>query len=120
MVCYSCTNSAHTVDKQITIRQKINCAIALSNATTTIKSYADPASGSQHAAVSYDASTQWLATAYNSIDDYFSNAYITDCGAFTSCALYDSDCTTAHNTKAKIDASTYALSVTQNIDAGYT
>ena len=46
VVCYSCTNSGHTVDKQITIRQKINCAIALNNATTTIKSYADPASGS--------------------------------------------------------------------------
>ena len=76
--------------------------------------------GSQHAAVTYDASTQWLATTYNSIDDYFSNAYASDCNAFTTCALYESDCSTAHNTKAKIDSSSFALSVTQNIDAGYT
>jgi hypothetical protein len=111
-VCYSCTNGVQTINKEINIRQKINCAIALSNATTTIKSYADPASGTQLAAVTYSASTQWLDTIYTGPTTYFSNAYSADCGAITTCSLYESDCSTAHSTKARIDASTFALQVT--------
>jgi hypothetical protein len=43
VVCYSCTNFAHTITNQVTIRQKINCAIALtSNSTSLMKNYVDP------------------------------------------------------------------------------
>jgi len=57
-VCYSCTNYKHTMTNQITIRQHINCAIALnSNTTSLLKSYFDPVSGSvNYAAIPYAAS----------------------------------------------------------------
>ena len=89
----------------------------MSNATQIIQNYVLTPTGSQNAAVTYNSATQWLATAYTGVSSYFSNAYSADCGAVTTCTLFDSDCTTAHSTRAKIVSN--ALSVTQNVEAGY-
>ena len=50
----------------------------------------------------------------------FSNSNSADCGGFTTCYPKPSGCTGVYSGQASIDASTQALSIKQNIDAGYT
>jgi hypothetical protein len=51
----------------------------------------------------------------------FTNKNIGHCGAFTLCVLKPAGCGSgAYSGRAAIAASTFALSITQNVDAGYT
>ena len=88
VVCYKCSNSAMSITKQITIRQKINCAVALnSNSTSLLKDFSNPA-GSHHAAITFSAASQYKSLSpYTSGSALFANVNSADCGDFTACTL---------------------------------
>ena len=130
-VCYKCNNgygsgtNVHTYTSQVTIRQHIDCSIALSdssNSTSSLKNIQDPISGTNIASVVYAASPTYKAiTEYALSTSMFTNVNNVDCGAFTACSVKPSGCTGAYTGRAQIGASpNFAMSITQNVDAGYT
>ena len=125
-MCVTCTNSAHSVTNEVTIRQKINCAIALSdatNSTSLLKNYKDPVVGSvNYASIPYDvAASHKFLSEYDVSTKMFTNENTADCGVFTACVVKPSGCGSgAYSGKAAIGASpNFALSIRQNVDAGY-
>jgi len=91
----SCTNSAQTITHEVTIRQKINCAAALtSNTTSLLKDYEDSV-GDHYAAIPYTASPEFKdLTQYATAASMFTQVaqHITDCGALTVCATKPVGC----------------------------
>ena len=70
--------------------------------------------------VAYGASSSMLALgAYAGASNFFNYTDTTDCGALT-CELKATGCSDAwtDTTSVVMDASTYAVSVKQNVDAG--
>ena len=118
------TKSTFSLTHQVTIRQHINCAIALdsTNSTSLILDYEDPVSaGVRYAAVPYASSpTHKDLTEYTAFANLFSQVNEVDCGALTTCEVLPVGCTGTYSGRAAVVANTGALSITQNVDAGYT
>jgi len=70
--------------------------------------------------IAYSSSSTKTTVAATSAS-FFDNANVADCGAITSCALYENDCIASY-TKGNlvIDSSTGKVTAKQNVDAGYT
>jgi hypothetical protein len=87
----------------------MNCAIALGE---TASPHPDP--------VFYYTNTatdKVIATSYN---DFFTNTYSSQCGAVTSCSLYNSGCSTSYSGgNLLINSSTGEITAKQNVNGGY-
>jgi len=124
-VCYQCTNSyPQTIEANIWIKQKINCAIALTspNATSKFENYNFPTSGSEHESVSYNVGSSHAATSYTTPTTMFNNVNFGDCSGFTTCILMAPDCAAAYSGSgyAAMDTTTFAITIRQDIADGYT
>ena len=122
-VCYACTNYGHRVTNQIVVRQHINCAIATnSNSTSLLKDYkTQTATGSYYAAKPYAASpTHADLSEYAASISIFTYQNSVDCGGMTACEVLPVGCTGSYAGNAAVVANTGALSIRQDIDAGYT
>jgi len=79
------------VTKEITIRQKMNCAIALSNSansTSNLLNYQGTASsGVNYATIPYGASQYLALSEYTTAASMFTNVNSPDCDGFTACSL---------------------------------
>ena len=101
----------------MTIRQHINCVIALDNSANSTDSLIDfeaPSNaGTSYGAIAYAASPTHLALSqYTAAASYFSNVNVADCGGFTSCELLPSGCSGTYAGLATMHATTFALSIT--------
>ena len=98
-VCYKCTTSEkisgeteQSLTNLITIRQKINCEIAMSggggsvnNGTSLMQDFTTPA-GSHYDGLAYSSSTSAIGlTQYDTSTKFFQNLNGADCGGFTTC-----------------------------------
>jgi len=92
-----------------------------SNSTSSIKNYKDPAVGGvNYAAIVYGANPASVALSeYAATTSMFSNANSADCGGFTACEVLPVGCSGTYAGRATMTASTFALNMRQDIDAGY-
>ena len=134
-VCYKCNNgygtyNQHTITQQVTIRQKIDCTIALNaNSTSLIKNYKTTyavgvatVDAAELPAIAYNVASEYkVLTEYDAVDvKMFGNINNVDCGLYTGCEVLPVGCTGAYTGRAKITAVTFGLEAVQNTDAGYT
>lgn len=128
-VCYKCTNSHGDFTNTFTVQQKIDCANAYltSNSTSLLKNYVNPIVGSEnYDQISYDSSSASKALSeYTSFANLFTldadNSHADMCGPLTNCVLRTADCSASYSGSgmASIVAGTGALSIRQDIQAGY-
>jgi len=122
-VCQKCVNEAEVVSKTFEIRQKPDCASAISTprGASALKDFSRPA-GAHHDAIIYSATTAPRTLApYTSASALFANEYAADCGDFTACALLNPGCDTAMPYTGSNLAITLTGGITavQNIEMGY-
>lgn len=134
-VCYKCTNkesvtgsTEQTHTNLITIRQKINCDIALpGNSTSLLLDFTNPA-GTHHAALAYNAQLTAMplvggSTQYDDSVRFFQNINGADCGGFTQCELRPIGCGTSTAYSGKLSMAViapFAITIMRNVNDGYT
>ena len=85
-----------------------------------MKDYQGPAVPN-YAAVPYAATPTFKdLSEYAASASIFSQVNVNDCGGFTLCEVLPAGCTGTYSGRAAVVATTGALSITQNVDAGYT